>query len=212
MAMTAGINCTTRTQRAIEQSPIPEMTADLIAGHITPVTGIKELQMRYRQSRLNEPDAKSCMTHACRAYAQLVGAVLVATDQEATIVFGAVNDPGLDPDDPEMIPALRALGKTLDPATDCQYHRIAFDVGSPENSRVPDLRDAGFCVSNASMPRWSKPMAPTSQVSAFLSRRQNCADPPSEEKVGQAHSQPSPCQTGTMPAPAWCSYHRPSFA
>lgn len=113
-AMTARINSTTRMQRAIEQSPIPEMTADLVAGHITPVTAIKESQMRYRQARLNESDAKSCMTHACRAYAQSVGTVLVVTDQEGSIIFGVLDHPRHEPDDPRMIPTLRALGRTID--------------------------------------------------------------------------------------------------
>ena len=111
----AGIDSAYRMARATLESPIPEMTADLVAGHITPVTEPSELRMRYRKTRISESDAISCMTHACRAYAKTAGLVLVVTDYLDTIAFGLVDDPGLDLDDRAMRPALLALMKSVDP-------------------------------------------------------------------------------------------------
>lgn len=110
----SGINSAFRMQRAMQQSPIPEMVADLAAGNITPVCSITELRMRYRKDRLSEAEAKACMTHACRAHAASLGAVLVVTDYAGKICFGHVPDPGLDTDDPEMAAAFHQLGKTID--------------------------------------------------------------------------------------------------
>lgn len=60
----ARINSASRMQRAMQESPIPEMVADLAAGNITPVWSTAELRMRYRKDRLLEGEAKTCMTHA----------------------------------------------------------------------------------------------------------------------------------------------------
>lgn len=103
-----------RMQRAIQSSPIPEMTADLAAGNITPVSPTEELRMRYRKDRISEADAVTCMTHACRAHARAVGSVLVVTDHAGKICFGFVPDPGLEMDDPKMAPVLRTLAKKID--------------------------------------------------------------------------------------------------
>ena len=109
-----GINCASRMQRAIQESPIPEMIADLAAGNITPVWSTAELRMRYRNDRISEAEAKTCMTHACRAHAAALGSVLVVTDDTGKICFGYVPDPGLETDDPEMAAAFEQLGKMID--------------------------------------------------------------------------------------------------
>ncbi len=109
-----GINSLSRMQRAIQESPIPEMIADLAAGEIAPVCSIAELRMRYRKARLSEAEVKTCMTHACRAHAAAFGSVLVVTDHEGKICFGYVPDPGLETDDPEMAAAFEQLGKMID--------------------------------------------------------------------------------------------------
>jgi hypothetical protein len=110
----AGINSASRMQRAMQESPIPEMVADLAAGNITPVWSTVELRMRYRKARISEAEAKTCMTHACRAHAAASGSVLVVTDDAGKICFGYVPDPGLETDDPEMAIAFQQLGKTID--------------------------------------------------------------------------------------------------
>jgi len=110
----SGIHSASRMQRAMQQSPIPEMIADLAASNITPASSIAELRMRYRKNRLCGAEAKACMTHACRAHAEAVGSVLVVTDDEGKICFGYVADPGLDTDDAEMAAAFQLLGKTID--------------------------------------------------------------------------------------------------
>lgn len=110
----SGINGASRMQRAIQQSPIPEMIADLAAGNITPVCSTGELRMRYRKDRISEAEAKTCMTHACRAHAAAIGSVLVVTDDAGKICFGYVPDPGLETDDPEMATVFQQLGKTID--------------------------------------------------------------------------------------------------
>ena len=114
MPTLAGIHSASRMQRAMQQSPIPEMIADLAAGNITPASSIAELRMRYRKDRLCEGEAKACMTHACHAHATAVGSVLVVTDDEGKICFGYVPDPGLDTDDPEMATVFQQLGKAID--------------------------------------------------------------------------------------------------
>ena len=111
----AGIDSAYRMARAILESPIPEMTADLVAGHITPVTGPNELRMRYRNIRMSESDAITCMTHACRGYAKTAGSVLIVTDHLDTIAFGQADDPGFDLDDRAMRPTLRTLMESIDP-------------------------------------------------------------------------------------------------
>jgi len=110
----AGINSVSRMQRAMQESPIPEMIADLAAGNITPVCSTGELRMRYRKDRISEAEAKTCMTHACRAHAAAFGSVLVVTDDAGKICFGYVPDPGLETDDPEMTAAFHQLGKAID--------------------------------------------------------------------------------------------------
>lgn len=110
----SGINGASRMQRAIQQSPIPEMIADLAAGNITPVSSTGELRMRYRKDRISEEEAKTCMTHACRAHAAAVGSVLVVTDDAGQTSFGYVPDPGLETDDPEMATVFQQLGKAID--------------------------------------------------------------------------------------------------
>ncbi|WP_417426896.1 hypothetical protein [Hoeflea sp.] len=114
MPSISGINSASRMQRAIQQSPIPEMITDLAAGNITPVFSTGELRMRYRKDRISEAEAKTCMTHACRAHAAAVGSVLVVTDDAGKICFGYVPDPLLETDDPEMATAFHHLGKTID--------------------------------------------------------------------------------------------------
>ena len=114
MPKTPGIDSFSRMQRAIQSSPIPEMIADLAAGHITPVNTTGELRMRYRKDRISEDDAKTCMTHACRTHAAAVGSVLVVTDESGKICFGFVPDPGLETNDPKMAPVLRTLAKMID--------------------------------------------------------------------------------------------------
>tara|TARA_R110002020_G_scaffold132437_2_gene295760 strand:- start:375 stop:911 length:537 start_codon:yes stop_codon:yes gene_type:complete len=114
MPKSPGIDSFSRMQRAIQSSPIPEMIADLAAGHITPVSSTRELRMRYRKDRISEDDAKTCMTHACRAHAAAVGSALVVTDHTGKICFGFVPDPGLEINDPKMAPALRTLAKMID--------------------------------------------------------------------------------------------------
>lgn len=111
----AGIDSAYRMERAILESPIPEMRADLVAGHITPVTAPKEIRMRYRDIRMSDSDAITCMTHACRGYAKTAGSVLVVTDHLDTIAFGQADDPGFDLDDKAMRPALRTLMESIDP-------------------------------------------------------------------------------------------------
>jgi len=111
----AGIDSAYRMARAILESPIPELIADLVAGHITPVTGPNEIRMRYRDIRMSQADAITCMTHACRGYAKTVGSVLVVTDHLSTIAFGQADDPGFDLDDRAMRPALLALMNSVDP-------------------------------------------------------------------------------------------------
>ena len=110
----SGNHSASRMQRAMQQSPIPDMIADLAAGNITPASSIAELRMRYRKDRLCEAEAKACMTHACRAHAAAVGSVLVVTDDAGKICFGHVVDPGLDTDDPEMAATFQQLGKVID--------------------------------------------------------------------------------------------------
>ncbi|KJS14399.1 MAG: hypothetical protein VR78_10160 [Hoeflea sp. BRH_c9] len=101
-------------QRALQSSPIPDMIADLAAGNIKPVSSTRELRMRYRKDRISEADAKTCMTHACRAHAAAVGSVLVVTDELGKICFGFVPDPGLETDDPKMAPVFRTLAKMIE--------------------------------------------------------------------------------------------------
>lgn len=114
MPILAGIHSASRIQRAMQQSPIPEMIADLAAGNITPASSIAELRMLYRKDRLCEAEAKACMSHACRAHATAAGSVLVVTDDGGNICFGHVPDPGLDTDDPKMATVFQLLGKTID--------------------------------------------------------------------------------------------------
>lgn len=109
-----GINSFSRMQRSLEQSPVAHMISDLASGRLTPVMRLSEIQMLYRDARISETETATLMTHACRAHALAVGSVLAVTDKHAEICFGFVPDPGLDPDDPEMAPAFRALVRTID--------------------------------------------------------------------------------------------------
>jgi len=128
-----GYDSFSRMQRAIQSSPIPEMIADLAAGKVTPVSAPAELRMRYRKDRISEADAKTCMTHACRAHALAVGSVLVVTDDLGKICFGSVPDPGLETTDPNMAPVLRTLAKMID--ADHAASIMAEAPPSPETRR-----------------------------------------------------------------------------
>lgn len=108
------ISSYSRMQRSLQESPIPEMIADLEAGYITPVSSTNELRMRYRKHIKTEAEAKTFMTHACRAHAATVGSVLAVTDRDGKICFGYVPDPGLEMDDPEMLPACQTLWRMID--------------------------------------------------------------------------------------------------
>ncbi|AKI03413.1 hypothetical protein IMCC20628_04747 (plasmid) [Hoeflea sp. IMCC20628] len=109
-----GMNSFSRIQRSLEQGPVPQMISDLAAGSITPVMSLAELQMLYRKDRISEAEAATLMTHACRAHALAVGSALVVTDKTGKICFGFVPDPGLEPDDAEMVPVFQALGRKID--------------------------------------------------------------------------------------------------
>ena len=79
-----------RLQRSLAEYPVSRMLADLATGVLKPNSGTEELRERYPV-----PDSVSieaCMSHACRAHADLVGAVLV-TDAQLDTAFGQISAP-----------------------------------------------------------------------------------------------------------------------
>lgn len=103
-----------RKLREILEDPIvSRLYNGMWSGIISPAAGPEELEEFCRGVGSEHVDLEACMSHACAAFAASDGAALVIVDRDGTIVFGQVDDPGLDPDDPRMSVAYRQLVSSI---------------------------------------------------------------------------------------------------
>lgn len=102
-----------RLREILENPTVSHQYNGMWAGILSPAASLEDLEAFCYGVGSENVDVAACMSHACAAFAASDGAVLVIVDRAGTTIFGQIDDPGLDPEDPKMSIVYRTLVSSI---------------------------------------------------------------------------------------------------